>query len=141
MLSVYALVSGDADLCSCDNTSAAAAYNVVSGENGQVGTVYEIKEGLEGELANYAGKRLVCVESYPVPAVPFCVNTDFVPVDMRQSIVDYMCSDAVSDNPELFKDPDDKQTVTKWKKTSDKVSFVPADDGYYDDFRALIGEA
>ena len=140
VLSVYTLVNGDADLCSCDDTSASAAYNVVSGENGEVGTVYEIKEGLDGELANHAGKRLVCVESYPVPAVPFCVNTDFVPEDMRKDIVDYMCSSAVSDNPELFKDPSDKETVTKWKKTSDKVSFVPADDSYYDDFRQLIGE-
>ena len=84
--------------------------------------------------------KLRCVSSLPVPAVPFVVNTDYVPEDMNKKVVDYMCSDAVSGNKELFKDPSDKDTVTKWKQTTGKVTFTPADDSYYDDFRKLIGE-
>lgn len=139
-LSVYEVASGNVNLCSCDNTSASAAYNVVEGENGEVGCVYEVKEGLEGELADWAGTRLVCIESYPVPAVPFCINTEFVPADMVQAITDYMCSDEVANNPEVFVDPKNPSHQSKYKKSSDDIRFVPAEDSYYDDYRELIGE-
>ena len=138
--SIYNVLTGDADFCACDDTGAANNYNVVEGENGELGAVYEIKSGLEAPLDKYAGVKLRCVSSLPVPAVPFVVNTDYVPEDMNKKVVDYMCSDAVSGNKELFKDPKDKDTVTKWKQTTGKVTFTPADDSYYDDFRKLIGE-
>lgn len=138
--SIYNVLTGDADFCACDDTGAANNYNVVEGENGELGAVYEIKSGLEAPLDKYAGVKLRCVSSLPVPAVPFVVNTDYVPEDMNKKVVDYMCSDAVSGNKELFKDPSDKDTVTKWKQTTGKVTFTPADDSYYDDFRKLIGE-
>lgn len=138
-LSVYEVASGNVNLCSCDNTSASAAYNVVEGINGEVGCVYEVKEGLEGELADWAGTRLVCIESYGVPAVPFCINTEFVPAEMVQDITDYMCSTEVSENPEVFVDPDNPAHQSKYKKSSDKICFVPADDSYYDDYRELVG--
>lgn len=139
-LSVYEVASGNVNLCSCDNTSASAAYNVVSGTNGEVGCVYEVKEGLEGELANWAGTRLVCIESYPVPAVPFCINTEYVPAEMVEDITEYMCSDEVANNPEVFVDPDNPSHQSKYKKSSDDICFVKADDSYYDDYRELIGE-
>lgn len=140
VLAMYQVLTGDADVCTVDDTGAANNYKVVEGENGVVGSVYEIKADLEAPMDEFAGKRLVVIASYPVPAVPFVVNTDYVPADMVKNIVDYMCSSAVSDNPELFKDPKDEDTVTKWKKSSDKIGFVPADDSYYDEFRKLIGE-
>lgn len=138
--SIYNVLTGDADFCACDDTGAANNYNVVEGENGELGALYEIKSGLEAPLDKYAGVKLRCVSSLPVPAVPFVVNTDYVPEDMNKKVIDYMCSDAVSGNKELFKDPSDKDTVTKWKQTTGKVTFTPADDPYYDDFRKLIGE-
>lgn len=137
---LYNVLSGDSDLCSCDDTGAANNYTVVSGANGEVGSVYEIKAGLDAPMDEHAGKRLVVIESFAVPAVPFCVNTDVVDEETRKKVVDYMCSDAVSNNPEIFIDPSDTTTVSKWKKSSDKVGFVPADDSYYDDFRKLIGD-
>ena len=138
--SIYNVLTGDADFCACDDTGAANNYNVIEGENGELGALYEIKSGLEAPLDKYAGVKLRCVSSLPVPAVPFVVNTDYVPEDMNKKVIDYMCSDAVSGNKELFKDPSDKDTVTKWKQTTGKVTFTPADDPYYDDFRKLIGE-
>lgn len=139
-LSVFEVASGAVNLASCDNTSASAAYNVVSGTNGEVGCVYEVKEGLEGELADYAGARLVCIESYPVPAVPFCINTEYVPADMVEAITEYMCSDEVANDPDVFVDPDNPSHDSKYKKSSDKIRFVPCTDSYYDDYRELIGE-
>ncbi len=137
-LSVAQLASGAVDLCSCDTTSSTSAYDVVSGNLGEVGTVYEFKYG-EGDFAQYQGQRMVCVYSIPVPAVPFCVNTSIVPADMIEKITEYMCSSAVADNRQIFKDPDDKNTTSKWKHSSDKVTFVPADDSYYNEYRKLVG--
>ena len=138
-LSVYQVVSGNVNLCSCDNTSASAAYDAVEGTNGEVGCVYQVKEGLEGELAEYAGQRLVCIESYPVPAVPFCINTDALPSDVVEKIVTYMTSDEVAANRDIFVDPDNPSHQSKYKAKGES-RFVAADDSYYDDYRALIGE-
>ena len=138
-LSVYQVVSGNVNLCSCDNTSASAAYDVVEGTNGEVGCVYKVKDGLEGELAQYAGQRLVCIESYPVPAVPFCINTAALPSETVDAIVKYMTSDEVAQNRDIFVDPDNPAHQSKYKAKGE-TRFVVADDSYYDDYRKLIGE-
>lgn len=139
-LSLYTLLSGDADLCSCDDTGTCNYYNVVEGKNGEVGAVYEVKKGMEAPLDEMAGERVVVVASFATPGAPFCVNTEVVPADLNEKVTSFMCSEAVSGNPELFKDPDDEKTVTKWKHSSDKVGFVTLDDSYYDDFRKLLGK-
>lgn len=139
-LSVYQVASGNVNLASCDNTSASAAYHVVSGINGEVGCVYEVQEGLEGDLANWAGSRLVCVNSFPVPAVPFCINTEALPADVVDAIITYMTSDEVANNPDIFVNPDNPSHKSKYKKSSDKVRFVAADDAYYNDYRKLVGK-
>lgn len=139
-LSVYQLASKNVNLASCDNTSASAAYNVVSGTNGEIGCLYEVRSGLEGELANYAGTRFTAIESYPVPAVPFCINTEALPKSIVDKIVSYMTSDAVANNSNIFVDPDNPAHKSKYKKSSDKVRFVVADDSYYNDYRKLIGK-
>lgn len=139
-LSVYEVASGNVNLASCDNTSASAAYEVVSGTNGEVGCIYQVADGLEGELANWAGTRLACIESFPVPAVPFCINTEALPEDVVKAIIDYMTSDEVANNTEVFVDPDNPSHKSKYKKSSDAIRFVIADDAYYDEYRKLIGK-
>ena len=140
-LSVYQVASGNVNLASCDNTSASAAYNVVSGTNGEVGCVYEVQEGLEGELASWAGTKFVCVESYPVPAVPICINTSALPKEVVDQIIDYMTSDDVAANKDIFVDPDNPAHKSKYKQNKNgTVRFVVADDSYYDDYRELIGK-
>ncbi len=137
-LALYTLLTGDADLCSCDDTGTSNYYDVVEGTNGEVGAVYEVKKDLDSPFDTLAGQRVVCVASYAAPGAPFVVNVDVVPEDMNQDVIDYMCSDAVSDNPKLFTAPDDTTTVSKWKRSTDEISFVPLDDSYYDDFRKLL---
>lgn len=134
------VLTGDADFCAVDDTGLAAYYNVIEGENGELGSLYEVKAGLETPFDQYEGTRLRVVTTFPVPAVPFVVNTDYVPEDINEKVIEYMGSSAVYDNPELFKDPSDKDTVTKYTQSTGKVRFVPAPDSYYDDFRELIGE-
>ncbi|MCL2152311.1 MAG: PhnD/SsuA/transferrin family substrate-binding protein [Oscillospiraceae bacterium] len=137
--SLFNLLRGEVDLASCDDTGTASFYNVESGANGEVGSVYVIRDGLDAPLDAFAGQRVVVVASFSVPAVPFCVNTDVVDKETLESIISYMCSKAVSDNPEIFLDVD-STTMTRYRKTSADIGFVPADDAYYDSFRQLIGE-
>ncbi|MGI6032724.1 MAG: PhnD/SsuA/transferrin family substrate-binding protein [Coriobacteriales bacterium] len=136
--SMYNILDGDADICAIDDTGSANNYTVVEGELGKVGAVYQIKEGLEAPLDQYAGEKLRVVASYPVPAVPFVVNTDYVPDDMNKKVVEYMGSKEVYDNTQLFVTEGDETTVSKWDKGQ---RFIKATDSYYDDFRKLIGEA
>lgn len=138
--SIYGVLTGDSDLCACDDTGAANNYNVIEGKNGELGALYEIKSGLEAPLDTFAGVKLRVVNSLPVPAVPFVVNTEYVPDDMNKKVIDYMGSEAVYGNKDLFKDPSDKDTVTKYTQKNGKTKFIPADDSYYDDFRKMIGE-
>lgn len=138
--SMLNVLTGDADFCSADDTGLAAYYNVIEGENGELGALYEVKEGLEAPFDEYAGTKLRVVTTYPVPAVPFVVNTEYVPADMNEAVIEYMGSEAVYGNPELFKDPSDKDTVTKYTQSTGKVRFISAPDSYYDDFRKMIGE-
>ena len=59
---------------------------------------------------------------------------------MVKAIIDYMTSDEVANNTEVFVDPDNPSHKSKYKKSSDAIRFVTADDAYYDEYRKLIGK-
>ena len=136
--SLFNLLNGDADAAVFADYLVDPMVEIVSGEPAQPGTVYRVKEGVDSPLDAVVGKEFVIVEALPVPAVPICINTDTVPADIREKIISYMCSDEVAQDPRVFPSPDDKETVSNWSKTSDKVRFVPAEDEYFDEFRDLI---
>ena len=131
------LLNGDADAAVFADYLTTPFLQLVDGEAGKPGATYEVKAGMDAPLDKLAGKRFVVIEALPVPAVPICINTKAVPAEMAKSIIDYMCGDEVADNKVIFPDPDDKETVSNWHKTSERVRFVPADDGYYDEFREM----
>lgn len=135
--SLFNLLNGDADAAVFADYLVDPMVEIVSGEPAQPGTVYRVKEGVDSPLDAVVGKEFVIVEALPVPAVPICINTDTVPADIREKIISYMCSDEVAQDPRIFPSPDDKETVSNWSKTSDKVRFVPAEDEYFDEFRDL----
>ncbi len=136
---LYNLMSGEADAAVFADYLIDPSVELVSGEASEVGAVYRVRDDAETPLDEVAGQEFVIIESLPVPAVPICINTDVTPADMVESIIEYMTSDEVANNPEIFADPDDAETVSNWTKTSDKICFVRADDSYYDEFREMIG--
>ncbi|WP_297154564.1 phosphate/phosphite/phosphonate ABC transporter substrate-binding protein [uncultured Ellagibacter sp.] len=136
--SLFNLLNGDADVAVFADYLVDPMVELVSGEPAQPGTVYRVKEGVDSPLDAVVGKEFTIIEALPVPAVPICINTATVPPEIHDKIISYMCSDEVASNPEIFPSPDDKDTVSNWSKTSDKVCFVPAEDDYYDEFRELI---
>ena len=136
--SLFNLLNGDADVAVFADYLVDPMVELVSGEPAQPGTVYRVKEGVDSPLDAVVGKEFTIIEALPVPAVPICINTATVPSEIHDKIISYMCSDEVASNSKIFPSPDDKDTVSNWSKTSDKVRFVPAEDGYYDEFRELI---
>ena len=138
--SLYNLVSGDADGAVFANYLVAPFVEVVSGAEGEVGSVFTVKEGVDTPLDKSAGASYTIIGSLAVPAVPICVNEEALSDALREKIIDYMCSDEVAANEDIFPSPD-SETVSNWKKQNedDKYRFVKAEDSYYDDFRTLIG--
>ena len=137
--SLYNLLAGEADGAVFADYLVAPFVELVSGEPGQAGAVYRVKEGVDTPLDTMGGREFTIIESLPVPAVPICVNTDAISPEVLEEIVSYMTSDEVANNPKIFPSPDDTETVSNWSKTTDKVRFVRADDSYYDAFRKMIG--
>ncbi|MDR1183886.1 MAG: phosphate/phosphite/phosphonate ABC transporter substrate-binding protein [Coriobacteriales bacterium] len=137
--SLYNLLSKEADAAVFADYLVAPFVELVSGEAGTAGAVYQVKEGVDTPLDTLGGAQFTIIESLPVPAVPICINTDAVPEDVREAIIDYMCSEEVANNPKIFPAPDDTETVSNWSKATSKVCFVRADDNYYDPFREMIG--
>lgn len=137
--SLYNLLSGDADVAVFADYLTAPFLELVSGEPGTAGAMYKVKEGVDTPLDTLVGAQFTIIEALPVPAVPICVNEDAIADDVREAIIDYMCSDEVANNPKIFPDPNDTETVSNWAKTTDRVRFVRADDSYYDSFREMIG--
>lgn len=129
------LLNGDADAAVFADYLTTPFLKLVDGEAATPGATYEVKKNMDAPLDKLAGHKFVVIAALPVPAVPICINTDAVPAEMQQNIIDYMCSDEVANDKKIFPDPDDTETVSNWTKTSDKVRFVPADDSYYDEFR------
>lgn len=136
--SLYNLLSGESDASVFADYLVAPFVELVSGEPGQAGAVYRVKEGVDTPLDTMAGEEFTIIEALPVPAVPICVNTEAIDPDVLEKIISYMTSDEVASNPKIFPSPDDKDTVSNWTKTTDKVRFVRADDSYYDAFRTMI---
>lgn len=136
--SLYNLLSGESDASVFADYLVAPFVELVSGEPGQAGAVYRVKEGVDTPLDTMAGEEFTIIKSLPVPAVPICVNTEVIDPDVLEEIVSYMTSDEVASNPKIFPSPDDTETVSNWTKTTDKVCFVRTDDSYYDAFREMI---
>lgn len=137
--SLYNLISGDADLAVFADYLTDPFDECIEGTAGETGAVYEIKEGCDTPLDKSAGESFTVIDSLAVPAVPICVNEGAIDDETREAIIAYMTGDEVASNKKIFPDPDDKDTVSNWTKTTDKVRFVTADDSYYDDFRKMIG--
>lgn len=134
------LLSGDADLAVFADYLTTPFLEEVGGEHAQPGCTYKVLKDQDAPLDKFAGDEFVVVASFPVPAVPICINTEAVPAETVKAIIDHMCSDEVAANPELFPTPEEaaKGVVSNWTKTTDKVRFVPADDTYFDAFREMI---
>lgn len=131
------LLSGDADAAAFDDVDVDMYFNLVSGEANTPGAVYEVKADADAPFDTVRGKQFTIIAVTPVLNAPFCFNEDAISDEDRTKIVDYFCSSAVADDPQIFVDPDDPNAKGIFEKESDKMGFVKTDDAWFDPIRKL----
>lgn len=131
------LMSGDVDAAAFDDVDVDMYLDLVEGEKNTVGAVYKVKDDAEAPLDSARGKEFVIVGITPVLNAPVCFNNDAISEEERTKIVGYFCSDEVSNNPQIFVDPDDESVKGIFGKDSEKTCFVEVDDAWYEPIRKL----
>ncbi len=134
--SAYNLLSGNSDVAAFCDTELNPYVSLISGEESEIGAVYEIKEGCEAPFDAYAGASYTVINATPVLNGPWCYNADALSSDDVKAIQDYFLSDEVSNNPYLFGNSDDSKVVPIYKKSGDN-KFVVADNAWYDPIRNM----
>ena len=135
------LLSGDADVAAFDDVDVDMYLDLVSGEANSVGAVYKAKDNAEAPFDTVRGKEFVIIAITPVLNSPICFNEEAISDEDRTKIVDYFCSDAVANDPQIFVDPEDEDAKGIFEKDSEKTCFVKTDDAWYEPIRKLGGAA
>ena len=135
------LLAGDADAAAFDDVDVDMYFDLVEGEPNTVGAVYQVKADAEAPFDSVRGEQFTIIGISAVLNSPFCFNEDALDEDARVAITDYFCSDAVSNDPAIFIDPEDENAKGIFTKDSDKTCFVEVTDDWYEPIRQLGGAA
>jgi phosphonate transport system substrate-binding protein len=135
--SVVNLVGGSAQAAAFDDIDVDMYLELVSGEANIPGAVYKVRDNAEDPFTDVRGKEFVIISSTPVLNTPYVFNTEVVDEKTRTAIVDYMCSSAVANDTRIFKDPDNENAMAIHTKETEKTSFIPVTDSWYDPIRRL----
>lgn len=133
------LLSGDADAAAFDDVDVDMYFDLVSGDANSVGAVYQVRTDAEAPFDTVRGKQFVIIAVTPVLNAPVCFNEEAISEEDRKKIVEYFCSDAVADDPQIFVDPEDEGAKGIFEKASEKTCFVEVDDAWYEPVRKLNG--
>ena len=131
------LLQGDADVAAFDDVDVDPYLDLppVSGEPNTAGAVYQVKADAAEPFDRVHGKQFGIVLAIPVLNGPIAVNTEVVPADMVQKLIDGLTS-ADTYNDDLIFGPADNQGAAVWSKKSTK-GFIAVEDSWYDPIRAL----
>jgi phosphonate transport system substrate-binding protein len=135
--SVVNLVNGSAQAAAFDDIDVDMYLELVSGEANMPGSVYKVRDDAEDPFTDVHGNQFVIIASTPVLNAPYVFNNDVVDEETREAIVDYMCSDAVSNDKRIFKDPEDEDAKAIHTKKTEETCFLPVEDSWYDPIRKL----
>ncbi|MDR1013717.1 MAG: PhnD/SsuA/transferrin family substrate-binding protein [Coriobacteriales bacterium] len=135
--SVVNLVSGAAQAAAFDDIDVDMYLELVSGEANMPGALYRVRDDAEDPFTDVRGGEFVIISSTPVLNTPYVFNTETVDEATRTAIVEHMCSDAVADDPRIFKDPDDETAMAIHTKKTEATCFLPVTDSWYDPIRRL----
>lgn len=133
--SAFNLLSGKCDLAAFCDTEIAPYASVVSGEENQVGSVYEINEGADAPFDTVVGEKFTVISSTPVMNGPFVYNSEVLSPEDAQAIVDLFTSDEVTNNELIFYPADGEKTGMYKQKGNNK--FVEVEDAWYDPIRNM----
>lgn len=129
------LLTGKADVAAFCDTEINPYANLIEGNIGDTGSVYQIKDGASAPFDQFAGQKVAVIQSIPVLNGPFAYNTTTLSPDEVEKIQALFTSDETANNEKLFVTKE-SGAVGMFTKT-DKERFVTVDDTWYDPIREL----
>jgi len=136
--SAFNLMSGDVEVAAFNDIDTDPYFfELVSGEDNAVGSVYKVRANADTPFDAVAGKQFTIIGVAPVLNAPFVFNEDNISEEARKKIVAHFCSEAVANDPLIFFDPEDENARGLVKKTSEEMCFVEVTDSWYDPLRKI----
>ena len=133
--SAFNLLSGKSDIAAFCDAEIEPYATCVSGEENQVGSVYEINADADAPFDTVTGKKFTVILSTPVMNGPFIYNSETLSPEDAAAIKKLFTSDEVANDPNVFYDPDSK-VKGLYKKTGDE-RFLEVEDSWYDPIRNM----
>lgn len=133
--SLYNLLTDKADVAAFCDKEVVSYVNLKSGEDKQVGAVYEVKEDADAPFDTIVGETYTVISSTPVMNGPFVYNSETLSPEDVEAIQTLFTSDEVTDNEIMFY-PEDAAQKGLFKKSGD-IKFTTVDDSWYDPIRNM----
>ena len=133
------LLQGDADVAAFDDIDTDTYLNVPDGDRDTVnsaGAVYSVKDDASEPFNRVAGKQFGIIQSTPVLNGPLAVNTDELPQDIIDKLLEGLTSEDTSNDELLFAPEGEDGNGALWSK-EDSTGFIAVEDSWYDPIREL----
>ena len=133
------LLQGDADVAAFDDVDVDTYLNIPEGDRDSVnaaGAIYSVKDGAAQPFDRVAGKSFGIIQSTPVLNGPIAVNTEALPQDIIDKLLEGLTSKETASNELLFAPEDAEDTGAVWS-LGDTAGFIAVEDSWYDPIRAL----
>lgn len=133
------LLQGDADVAAFDDIDVDMYLDVPTDDRDKAnsaGQVYNVKDGAAQPFDRVQGKSFGIIQSTPVLNGPIAVNTEVLPQDIIDKLLEGLTSKETASDELLFAPEDVEDSGAVWS-LGDTADFIAVEDSWYDPIRAL----
>lgn len=133
------LLQGDADVAAFDDIDVDMYLDVPTDDRDKAnsaGQVYNVKDGAAQPFDRVQGKSFGIIQSTPVLNGPIAVNTEVLPQDIIDKLLEGLTSKETASDELLFAPEDVEDSGAVWS-LGDTAGFIAVEDSWYDPIRNL----
>lgn len=133
------LLQGDADVAAFDDIDVDMYLDVPTDDRDKAnsaGQVYNVKDGSAQPFDRVQGKSFGIIQSTPVLNGPIAVNTEVLPQDIIDKLLEGLTSKETASDELLFAPEDVEDSGAVWS-LGDTAGFIAVEDSWYDPIRNL----
>lgn len=133
------LLQGDADVAAFDDIDVDMYLDVPTDDRDKAnsaGQVYNVKDGTAQPFDRVQGKSFGIIQSTPVLNGPIAVNTEVLPQDIIDKLLEGLTSKETASDELLFAPEDVEDSGAVWS-LGDTAGFIAVEDSWYDPIRNL----
>lgn len=133
------LLQGDADVAAFDDIDVDMYLDVPTDDRDKAnsaGQVYNAKDGAAQPFDRVQGKSFGIIQSTPVLNGPIAVNTEVLPQDIIDKLLEGLTSKETASDELLFAPEDVEDSGAVWS-LGDTAGFIAVEDSWYDPIRNL----